>query len=127
MIELPAGLVGDIAGQEHEAWAIAAERELLEETGYHAGPLRGTLRQVQPPLAWLTKSSRSCWPLNWRGARRVAATSTKKSRFTKSRWMASSDICRELAAGGVRDRHENLHRALFSQPDSLSCNCSWPL
>lgn len=37
VIELPAGLMGDIAGQEHEAMAIAAERELLEETGYHAG------------------------------------------------------------------------------------------
>lgn len=37
VLELPAGLVGDVAGQEDEAWAIAAERELLEETGYAAG------------------------------------------------------------------------------------------
>ena len=36
VIELPAGLVGDIPGEEDEAWATAAERELLEETGYHA-------------------------------------------------------------------------------------------
>ena len=35
-IELPAGLVGDIPGEEHEALQIAAERELLEETGYTA-------------------------------------------------------------------------------------------
>lgn len=35
-IELPAGLVGDIPGEEHEALQIAAERELLEETGYSA-------------------------------------------------------------------------------------------
>lgn len=36
VIELPAGLAGDIAGQESEALTIAAERELLEETGYTA-------------------------------------------------------------------------------------------
>jgi ADP-ribose pyrophosphatase len=35
-IELPAGLVGDIPGEEHEALQIAAERELLEETGFSA-------------------------------------------------------------------------------------------
>jgi len=35
-IELPAGLVGDVPGEEHEALQIAAERELLEETGYTA-------------------------------------------------------------------------------------------
>ena len=45
-IEMPAGLVGDIAGQADEGALIAAERELEEETGYrcsriefiHAGP-----------------------------------------------------------------------------------------
>ncbi|MBL9124211.1 MAG: NUDIX hydrolase [Planctomycetaceae bacterium] len=36
VIELPAGLVGDIQGQEHEALVTAAERELLEETGFQA-------------------------------------------------------------------------------------------
>ncbi|MDX1964267.1 MAG: NUDIX hydrolase [Pirellulales bacterium] len=35
-IELPAGLSGDIPGEEHEALQTAAERELLEETGYTA-------------------------------------------------------------------------------------------
>ena len=38
-IELPAGLVGDIPGEEDEALATAAERELLEETGYEAGSM----------------------------------------------------------------------------------------
>lgn len=35
-IELPAGLAGDIAGQEDEALLVAARRELIEETGYDA-------------------------------------------------------------------------------------------
>jgi ADP-ribose pyrophosphatase len=37
VIELPAGLVGDHPGQEQEDFALAAKRELLEETGYAAG------------------------------------------------------------------------------------------
>jgi len=45
-IEMPAGLVGDIAGQAEEGALIAAQRELEEETGYrcqrmefiHRGP-----------------------------------------------------------------------------------------
>ena len=36
VIELPAGLAGDIAGQEAEELAAAARRELHEETGYEA-------------------------------------------------------------------------------------------
>lgn len=36
VLELPAGLVGDIPGQEDEALETAARRELLEETGYEA-------------------------------------------------------------------------------------------
>lgn len=36
VIELPAGIVGDTPGQEDEALEVAAQRELLEETGYHA-------------------------------------------------------------------------------------------
>jgi ADP-ribose pyrophosphatase len=36
VIELPAGLSGDIAGREDEALVEAAKRELLEETGYVA-------------------------------------------------------------------------------------------
>ena len=35
-IELPAGLIGDEAGSENEDAAIAAARELEEETGYRA-------------------------------------------------------------------------------------------
>ena len=36
-IELPAGLIGDVAGSEHEDALEAAARELEEETGYRAG------------------------------------------------------------------------------------------
>lgn len=36
VVELPAGLAGDIAGAEDEALLEAAQRELLEETGYTA-------------------------------------------------------------------------------------------
>ncbi len=36
VIEIPAGLAGDIAGQENEALELAAARELFEETGYEA-------------------------------------------------------------------------------------------
>lgn len=36
VIEIPAGLAGDIEGEEGEALVKAAKRELLEETGYEA-------------------------------------------------------------------------------------------
>ena len=38
-IELPAGLAGDIPGEEKEALATAAQRELVEETGYEAAEM----------------------------------------------------------------------------------------
>jgi ADP-ribose pyrophosphatase len=40
VIELPAGLAGDVAGQELEELATAAKRELLEETGYEARSMK---------------------------------------------------------------------------------------
>lgn len=43
-IELPAGLVGDIHGQEDESVMLAGERELLEETGFRARCLREIMR-----------------------------------------------------------------------------------
>lgn len=39
VVELPAGLVGDQTGQADETVLAAADRELLEETGYRAGQL----------------------------------------------------------------------------------------
>jgi ADP-ribose pyrophosphatase len=35
-IEMPAGLIGDIEGTEHEDAITSAHRELIEETGYEA-------------------------------------------------------------------------------------------
>jgi len=49
VLELPAGLVGDIAGEEDEALITAAHRELLEETGYEAK--RMELLMSGPPSA----------------------------------------------------------------------------
>lgn len=40
VVELPAGLAGDVAGQEGEPLIEAARRELEEETGYRAAELR---------------------------------------------------------------------------------------
>jgi ADP-ribose pyrophosphatase len=40
VIEIPAGLAGDVAGHETEALASAAQRELLEETGYQAKSMK---------------------------------------------------------------------------------------
>lgn len=40
VIELPSGLSGDIAGQADEPLEQAAQRELIEETGYQAGTLQ---------------------------------------------------------------------------------------
>ena len=39
VIDLPAGLSGDMPGQQDEAFALSALRELIEETGYHAEQL----------------------------------------------------------------------------------------
>jgi ADP-ribose pyrophosphatase len=40
VIELPAGLAGDVAGAADEPLAEAAQRELIEETGYRAADFR---------------------------------------------------------------------------------------
>jgi ADP-ribose pyrophosphatase len=51
VLELPAGLAGDIAGQESEDLTDAARRELLEETGYEAATM--VALTAGPPTAGL--------------------------------------------------------------------------
>ena len=51
VIELPAGLAGDIPAQELEDMATAAHRELLEETGYKAADMKPLMSG--PPSAGL--------------------------------------------------------------------------
>lgn len=51
VIELPAGLVGDVAGSEDESLSDAAARELEEETGYRPASL--TRLTGGPPSAGL--------------------------------------------------------------------------
>ena len=49
LIELPAGLAGDVAGAEDEALLIAAQRELQEETGYTAAHWQQLLSGYSSP------------------------------------------------------------------------------
>ena len=48
VVELPAGLAGDVPGCEQEDLAAAARRELLEETGFTASAMEPVLRG--PPI-----------------------------------------------------------------------------
>ena len=52
VIELPAGLIGDVAGAEDETLVMGAQRELLEETGFEAG--HWELVAEGPPSAGIT-------------------------------------------------------------------------
>ena len=49
VIEWPAGLVGDIPGQENEDFSEAARRELLEESGFTARNVQFLLRSPTSP------------------------------------------------------------------------------
>jgi ADP-ribose pyrophosphatase len=51
VIELPAGLAGDVPGEEHEPLERAARRELIEETGWDAESFRLLGRCVPSPGA----------------------------------------------------------------------------
>lgn len=67
VIEWPAGLVGDVAGAEDEAFELAAARELEEETGYRAAAFE--LLTSGPPTAGL--ASETTWWLQAVSAKRV--------------------------------------------------------
>jgi ADP-ribose pyrophosphatase len=52
VVELPAGLVGDVPGRESEDLRAASQRELMEETGYRAERFEELI--VGPPSAGIT-------------------------------------------------------------------------
>lgn len=49
VIDIPAGLAGDIPGEESELLTRAAQRELLEETGYRADELELVMQGPTSP------------------------------------------------------------------------------
>lgn len=52
VIEIPAGLVGDIKGSQNESFEEAARRELLEETGYNAAHMEKLMEgPISPGLS----------------------------------------------------------------------------
>jgi len=67
VIELPAGLAGDIAGSEHEELSEAARRELLEETGCEASSMTPLVEG--PSSAGLASETYTLFLA--RGARRI--------------------------------------------------------
>jgi ADP-ribose pyrophosphatase len=67
VIELPAGLAGDIAGSEDEDLAVAAIRELEEETGYTASGMQ--LLTSGPVSAGMTDETLSFFKAT--GVRRI--------------------------------------------------------
>jgi ADP-ribose pyrophosphatase len=49
VLEIPAGLVGDVVGQEDEDMDLAAGREMIEETGYEVGDLQKIVEVPSAP------------------------------------------------------------------------------
>ncbi len=69
VIELPAGLAGDIEGQKDEAFTAAAHRELIEETGYQAEEM--VIVAEGPPSAGL--ASEILTVIEARGLKKIGA------------------------------------------------------
>jgi len=69
VIELPAGLAGDLASNHGEKPEVAARRELVEETGYEAAEI--VFLAHGPPSAGLSSEMVSFFQAS--GLRRVAA------------------------------------------------------
>lgn len=94
VLELPAGLVGDIVGEEDEALTVAAARELEEETGYR--PARLEYMTGGPPSAGL--SSETLWFYRARDLERVGAGGGDDSEDITVHAIALDDVDRWLAA-----------------------------
>lgn len=80
VIELPAGLVGDHAGEAREGAEEAARRELLEETGYEAG--EWTYLTEGPTSAGLTNEMVT--------------------------FLLAADVQKRQAGGGLASEHEEI-------------------
>lgn len=94
VIELPAGLVGDIAGAEDESLLVAAERELEEETGYRAAQL--TRLFEGPPSAGLANEHMAFFLA--RGLSRVGAGGGDASEDITPHTIALADVPAWLTA-----------------------------
>jgi hypothetical protein len=90
VIELPAGLAGDVAGSETEELADAARRELLEETGLRGEEM--TRLCAGTASAGLGRRGRHPVPRDRpeEGRAPARATGTRRSPCTRSRSTASS-------------------------------------
>ena len=84
-VELPAGLIGDHDDVVGEEPAIAAARELEEETGYRAGRMESRGEFYSYP-AWSAKVSRCSPRAIWRRSVPAAGFRAKTSRSTAFHW-----------------------------------------
>lgn len=99
VVELPAGLIGDVEGAEDEQIEEAARRELLEETGYQASELE--VLTVGPPTAGL--ASEIVAFVLATGIERVAAGGGVEHEQIEVHAVPLDDAARWLAArGGVQ-------------------------
>jgi ADP-ribose pyrophosphatase len=88
VIDLPAGLAGDTPGDESEALAIAARRELIEEVGYDVSSMREL--ETTPPSPGLTSELVTFFAAEGiKRSARAAAWKVRASRCTRCRFTIS--------------------------------------
>jgi ADP-ribose pyrophosphatase len=97
VIELPAGLSGDVMGAEQESLLSAAQRELLEETGYTA----------------------ACWTELLRGYSSPGLTDESIVLFL------AEGLTKVSAGGGDRSERITLHEIQFERVFDWLQQCSW--
>jgi ADP-ribose pyrophosphatase len=98
VIELPAGLAGDIAGQEDEDLSIAAIRELEEECGYTAASMEKLL--VGPVSAGLCNEIITLYRAS--GVRKVGVGGGDESEDIEVHAIPRAEVATWLAAANAR-------------------------